>query len=156
MRKRSMWLVVGCAAIAGVASQAKDATPIPWLDIDVFRAHVAALASDEFDGRKPGTIGEEKTVDYIRRQFVDAGLKPGHGTTYYQSVPMVEITASPDATLSLERGASKQELKYAQDMVVWTKRVVPQSSLDKSPLVFVGYGIVAPEYDWNDYAEADH
>ena len=155
MRKRSMWLVIGGMAIVGLASQAKDATPIPWLDIEVFRSQVAALASDEFDGRKPGTIGEEKTVDYIRRGFADAGLKPGHGTTFYQSVPLVEITAASDATLSLERGGTKQDLKYAQDMVVWTKRVVAQSSLDKSPLVFVGYGIVAPEYDWNDYAAAD-
>jgi len=155
MRKRSLWLVVGCVTIVGVASQAKDAAQIPWLDVEVFRAHVAALASDEFDGRKPGTGGEEKTVEYIRRQFVDAGLKPGHGTTFFQSVPLVEITATPDAVLSLEHGGTKQDLKYAQDMVVWTKRVVAQSSLDKSPLVFVGYGIVAPEYDWNDYAAAD-
>ncbi|HEY7379403.1 MAG TPA: M28 family metallopeptidase [Steroidobacteraceae bacterium] len=155
MRKRSMWLAIGCVAIVALASQAKDATPIPWLDIDVFRAHVAALASDGFDGRKPGTIAEEKTVDYIRRGFAEAGLKPGHGTTFYQSVPLVEITAAPDATLAFERGATRQDLKYAHDMVVWTKRVVAQSSLDKSPLVFVGYGIVAPEYDWNDYAAAD-
>jgi len=155
MRKRSMWVVAGCVAILGLSSQAKDAAPIPWLDLDVFRAHVATLASDEFDGRKPGTVGEEKTVDYIRRQFADAGLKPGHGTTFFQSVPMVEITAAPDATLTFERSGTRQDLKYAQDMVVLTKRVVAQSSLDKSPLVFVGYGIVAPEYDWNDYAAAD-
>jgi Zn-dependent M28 family amino/carboxypeptidase len=94
-------------------------------------------------------------VDYIRRQFADAGLKPGHGTTFFQSVPMVEITAAPDTTLSFERAGNKRELKYAQDMVVWTKRVVPQSSIDNSPLVFVGYGIVAPEYEWDDYAAAD-
>jgi Zn-dependent M28 family amino/carboxypeptidase len=155
MRRSSKWLLTGLLAAACVASWAKEASSIPWLDYEVFRGHIAALASDDFEGRKPGTAGEEKTVDYIRRQFAEAGLKPGHGTTFFQSVPLVEITAAPDTTLTFERTGNKRELKYAQDMVVWTKRVVPQSSLDNSPLVFVGYGIVAPEYDWNDYAAAD-
>ena len=154
MRKWS-WLLAWTVALAGVASEAKDPAPIPWLDYEVFRQHIAALASDDFEGRKPGTSGEEKTVDYVRRQFTEAGLKPGHGTTYFQSVPMVEITAAADATLSLQRAGTKRDLKYGDDSVVWTKRVVPQVSLDSSPLVFVGYGIVAPEYDWNDYAAAD-
>jgi len=155
MRRSSKWLLTGLLAAACVASWAKEASSIPWLDYEVFRGHIAALASDDFEGRKPGTAGEEKTVDYIRRQFAEAGLKPGHGTTFFQSVPLVEITAAPDTTLTFERTGNKRELKYAQDMVVWTKRVVPQSSIDNSPLVFVGYGIVAPEYDWNDYAAAD-
>src|SRR5262245_55492672 len=155
MRRSSKWLLTVLVTAVSVVSWAKDASSIPWLDYDIFRGHIAALASDDFEGRKPGTAGEEKTVDYIRRQFAEAGLKPGHGTTFFQSVPMVEITAAPDTTLTFERAGNKRELKYAQDMVVWTKRVVPQSSLDNSPLVFVGYGIVAPEYDWNDYAAAD-
>jgi Zn-dependent M28 family amino/carboxypeptidase len=155
MRRSSKWLLTGLVAAACVASWAKEASSIPWLDYEVFRGHIATLASDDFEGRKPGTAGEERTVDYIRRQFAEAGLKPGHGTTFFQSVPLVEITAAPDTTLTFERTGNKRELKYAQDMVVWTKRVVPQSSIDNSPLVFVGYGIVAPEYDWNDYAAAD-
>ena len=155
MHRRSLWLLIGVAAVASLASGAKDVSPIPWLDYQIFREHVAALASDDFEGRKPGTPGEEKTVEYIRSKFAEAGLKPGHGTTFFQSVPLVEITAAPDTTLTFERAGTKRELKYAQDMVVWTKRVVSQSSLDNSPLVFVGYGIVAPEYEWNDYAAAD-
>jgi Zn-dependent M28 family amino/carboxypeptidase len=155
MSRRSQWLLIGVLAVASLASWAKDASSVPWLDYEIFREHIAALASDDFEGRKPGTSGEEKTVEYIRRQFAEAGLKPGHGTTFFQSVPLVEITAAPDTTLTLERAGTKRELKYAQDMVVWTKRVVSQSSIDNSPLVFVGYGIVAPEYDWNDYAAAD-
>jgi Zn-dependent M28 family amino/carboxypeptidase len=155
MRRSSKWLLTGLVAALSVASWAKEASSIPWLDYEIFRGHIAALAADDFEGRKPGTAGEEKTVDYIRRQFAEAGLKPGHGTTFFQSVPLVEITAAPDTTLTFERAGNKRELKYAQDMVVWTKRVVPQSSIDNSPLVFVGYGIVAPEYDWNDYAAAD-
>jgi hypothetical protein len=156
MYRRSQWLLIGVLAVASLASWAKDATSVPWRDYEIFREHIAALASDDFEGRKPGTSGEEKTVEYIRRQFAEAGLKPGHGTTFFQSVPLVEITAAPDTTLTLERAGTKRELKYAQDMVVWTKRVVAQSSIDNSLLVFVGYGIVAPEYDWDDYAAAGH
>ena len=155
MHRRSRWLLMGIVAVLSLASWAKDAGSIPWLDYEIFREHIAALASDDFEGRKPGTAGEEKTVEYIRSKFAEAGLKPGHGTTFFQSVPLVEITAAPDTSLTFERAGTKRELKYAQDMVVWTKRVVSQSSLDSSPLVFVGYGIVAPEYDWNDYAAAD-
>ena len=154
MHRRSRWLLMGIVAVLSLASWAKDAVSIPWLDYQIFREHIAALASDDFEGRKPGTAGEEKTVEYIRSKFAEAGLKPGHGTTFFQSVPLVEITAAPDTSLTFERAGTKRELKYAQDMVVWTKRVVSQSSLDSSPLVFVGYGIVAPEYDWNDYAAA--
>ena len=67
-------------------------------------------------------------MEYIRSKFAEAGLKPGHGTTFFQSVPLVEITAAPDTSLTFERAGTKRELKYAQDMVVWTKRVVSQSS----------------------------
>ena len=66
MHRRSLWLLIGVAAVASLASGAKDVSPIPWLDYQIFREHVAALASDDFEGRKPGTPGEEKTVEYIR------------------------------------------------------------------------------------------
>jgi Zn-dependent M28 family amino/carboxypeptidase len=83
------------------------------------------------------------------------GLKPGNGSTFYQSVPLVEITADPNTTLTVSTGSETRSFKYRDDMVVWTKRVVADSALEQSELVFVGYGIVAPEYEWNDYAAAD-
>lgn len=131
--------------------------PPPSTDIDetAFRDHVRVLASDDFAGRKPGTAGEEKTVAYLVEQFRKLGLKPGNGTSYLQQVPMVEIFAGADASLSVSGHNGMSNLAYGKDMVIWTKRVVPQAQLTRSELVFVGYGIVAPEYAWNDYADID-
>ena len=115
----------------------------------------AMLASDDFEGRKPGTPGEEKTVAYLVEQFRKLGLKPGNGESYLQPVPMVEILAGADASLSIAGHNGTVTLAYGKDMVIWTKRAVPEAELKGSELVFVGYGIVAPEYAWNDYAGID-
>jgi Zn-dependent M28 family amino/carboxypeptidase len=151
---RAAWISGALGLLAACAGQR---VPPPSTDIDEtgFRDDVRVLASDEFEGRKPGTPGEEKTVAYLVDQFRKLGLKPGNGDSYLQQVPLVEILAGNEATLSISgRGATKP-LVYTQDMVIWTKRVVPDASLQQSELVFVGYGIVAPEYDWNDYAQVD-
>jgi Zn-dependent M28 family amino/carboxypeptidase len=142
-------LLASCAG-----QQGEEPTPVR-VDEGLFRRHLATLSGDDFEGRKPATRGEEKTVEYIREQFQAVGLKPGNGATYFQSVPLVEITADPNIVLSVTRGDDELKFAYPQDTVVWTKRVVPSAALEQSELVFVGYGIVAPEYDWNDYAVAD-
>ena len=94
-------LTVVAAALLGCAGDPASEPGAPAFDEAAFRAHVAKLASDEFEGRKPATPGEEKTVSYIRQQFEAAGLKPGNGSTFYQSVPLVEITADPNTTLTV-------------------------------------------------------
>lgn len=137
-------LLVGCS---GMASRPDS----PAVSAVVYEQHLATLASDEFEGRKPGTAGERKTVDYLVAQFRDLGLQPGNGESFLQTVPIVEITAGSDARLRL----GDRELEYMTDAVTWTKRVVPEVSLADSPLVFVGHGVVAPEYGWNDYAGVD-
>jgi len=116
-----------------------------------YERHIVTLASDEFEGRKPGTAGERKTVDYLVEEFTKLGLKPGNGDSWLQAVPFVEITAGSDAALRL----GDVELEYYQDMIIWTKRLAPEVSFKDSPLVFVGYGVVAPEFGWNDYAGVD-
>jgi Zn-dependent M28 family amino/carboxypeptidase len=148
-------MVVAALLLVACATGPASTPTLPTLDEATFRRHIAALSSDEFEGRKPATPGEEKTVAYIREQFTAAGLKPGNGSTFYQSVPLVEITADPSTTLTVSRGNEELKFKYRDDMVVWTKRVVPDAAIKQSELVFVGYGIVAPEYDWNDYAAAN-
>ncbi len=120
-----------------------------------YRASVATLASDAFEGRKPGQPGEQKTLDYLEHEFAALGLKPGVAGGYRQEVPLVEITALPTAELEVSAAGGSARFAYADDMVVWTKRVVGESRLEASPLVFVGHGIVAPEYGWNDYAGLD-
>jgi Zn-dependent M28 family amino/carboxypeptidase len=123
----------------------------PAVDAQAWEAHLATLAADAFEGRKPGTRGEQQTLDYLVRQFQGMGLAPGNGDSYLQKVPFVEITAGSDATLRLGDAA----LAIGADAVLWTKRVQPEVAVTDSPVVFVGHGVVAPEYGWNDYAGVD-
>ena len=125
------------------------------IDAGDFAEHVRHLASDDFGGRGPGTAGEEKTVQYIKAQFARIGLQPGNGGDWFQTVPMVETTADESATLNLKVGAAEQVLKFGSDMVVGTRTGQAQVSVKDSPLVFVGYGVDAPEQKWNDYAGID-
>ena len=116
---------------------------------------VKTLASDEFEGRGPGTPGEEKSVEYIKAQFERIGLKPGNGDSYFQVVPMTETTADEATTLKLDVNGKPRELKFGSEMVVGTRSGKPQVSIKDSELVFVGYGVDAPEQKWNDYAGVD-
>jgi Zn-dependent M28 family amino/carboxypeptidase len=157
MRICGHWGVLASAGLLLAACAGHPRLPPPSTDIDetVYRAHVRLLASDDYEGRKPGTPGEEKTLAYLVEQFRKLGLKPGNGESYLQSVPMVEILAGADASVSIAGRMGTLTLAYGKDMVIWTKRVLPQTELKGSELVFVGYGIVAPDYAWNDYAGID-
>src|SRR5690606_10706713 len=107
--------------------------------------HVKVLASDAFEGRAPATKGEEKTIAYISEQMAKAGVKPGgEGGGWYQPVPMIESTVAP-APLAITGGSAPISLAYGEDQVVWTKRVRDRVSVENADLVFVGYGIDAPE-----------
>lgn len=119
-------------------------------------AHIATLASDEFGGRAPSSPGEELTVNYLADHFRSLGLQPGNGDSYFQPVPLVDITADPEAAPFVVEGRGEpMSFDYADDFVTWTNRVVESSGVEKSELVFVGYGIVAPEVGWNDYEGVD-
>jgi Zn-dependent M28 family amino/carboxypeptidase len=125
------------------------------IDAEDFAQHVKTLASDEFEGRAPGSVGEEKSVAYIEAQFKRLGLKPGNGDSYFQTVPMVETTADESVTLKLDVDGKPRELKFGSDMVIGTRTGQPEVKIDGSDLVFVGYGVNAPEQHWNDYAGVD-
>jgi Zn-dependent M28 family amino/carboxypeptidase len=128
----------------------------PAIDGNAVLEHTKILSSDEYEGRAPGSAGEERTVNYIVEHFKRAGLKPGNTDgTYIQKVPLVGITADPGATLTFRRGGQEQKLTFKDDFVAWTKRVVENSELRDSELVFVGYGIQAPEFSWDDYKGVD-
>ena len=133
-------------------------TPIgelPDVDTDAVLAHIKVLSSDEYEGRGPGTKGEELTVTYLTDQFKKLGLKPGNSDgTYIQKVPLVGITPTP-APLTLKKGAETKQLKWRDDVVAWTKHVADSATLTDSELVFVGYGVVAPEFNWDDYKGLD-
>jgi Zn-dependent M28 family amino/carboxypeptidase len=141
-------LMAACAASA--------APELPTFSAEQLAGEIKTLASDEFEGRRPATTGEEKTVAFIENAFRTAGLKPGVGESYRQPVPFVELTTRPDDTFRVAGPDGKSlSLKYGDQAVYWTKRVVPQVNLDASELVFVGYGIVEPAMGWNDYAGVD-
>ena len=141
-----------CAGFAICAAAAPKSGPI---DEATYRAHIARLSSDEFEGRKPGTDAEKRTLAYLEAQFRELGLKPGNGASFLQEVPMVEITAAPNASLKFVTGADTADLEFREDMVIWTKREKTAESMAANPLVFVGYGVSAPESSWDDYAGID-
>ena len=121
---------------------------------DGLLAHIKVLASDEFEGRAPGTKGEELSVKYINDQFKKIGLKPGNPDgTYTQEVPLAGIRGEPKMSFAV--GDKITELKYPDDFVASSARLRPEISVDNSDVVFVGYGIVAPEYGWDDYKNVD-
>ena len=116
---------------------------------------VKTLASDEFEGRAPGSNGEELTVNYIRDQMQRIGLQPGNGDSWFQEVPMTETTANPATVLKIQQGQASRDLVFGTDMVIGTRSGQPEIKIDNSELVFVGYGVDAPEQNWNDYTGQD-
>jgi len=116
--------------------------------------HIRVLASDEFEGRAPGTRGEELTVDYLVKQFQRAGLKPGNPDgTFFQKVPLVGV--SSDAAVTIQAGGNPLALSLPGDCIATSLRFQPSVSVTNSGIVFVGYGIVAPEFGWDDYKDVD-
>lgn len=134
---------------------APSGTDLPAIDTESFIAYVKTLSSDEFLGRKPFTKGDTLTVNYIADEFQKIGLEPGNGDSYFQEVPMVEITSTPSTELVFNSGDRQFRLSYLDDYVMGSQRTDPQITVPETELVFAGFGIVAPEYQWNDYAGLD-
>lgn len=122
---------------------------------EVFDQSMQVLASDELEGRKPFTAGEAKTIAYLQKAFAGIGLQPGNDTSFLQQVPMVEIKSEAARTLTVQEGEHALSFNFLDDYVAGSRRVQPEVSLNNSEMVFVGYGIVAPEFGWNDYAGVD-
>ncbi|WP_390901785.1 M28 family metallopeptidase [Sphingomonas alpina] len=135
---------------------AKNApTPAPAISVETLKDVTQTLASDAFEGRAPATPAEDKTTAYIVERFKKAGLKPANKGSWYQDVPLVEITASDVSPLTITGGKTPVSAAYRTDLVIGTYRVVPKVAIKDSDMVFVGYGINAPERGWNDYAGVD-
>src|SRR5690606_39754340 len=109
-------------------------------------------ASDEFEGRGPGSVGEERTVEYIRAQMQRIGLQPGNGDSFFQEVPMVETTADPATRLSIKTGDEAMDLAFGPDMVVGTRTGVPRGSDRAGGSLSVAFGADAPVRARNDFA----
>ncbi len=133
-----------------------DATALAAIDEDTYKAHVVKLSSDEFLGRKPFTKGDTLTVAYIEQQFKALGLQPGNGDSYFQEVPLVEIASEPkNKVLTFKSATGSLSAQHLDDYVIGSRRLQDQIDVAESELVFVGFGIVAPEFGWDDYAGLD-
>jgi len=153
---RRGWIVIcTCAGLLSCTAHVRQPPPTTDIDEDRYREDIRVLASAEFAGRRPGTPGEDKTIAFLVAQFRKIGLKPGNGDSYLQQVPVVESTLTDSPTCLVTGRGATRALVYKQDVVLWTKRTQPAAELAQSELLFVGFGIVAPEYDWNDYAGVD-
>jgi len=129
---------------------------VPSTDLDRLMSHITELSSDEYGGREPMSEGERLSLDFIESRFRDMGLEPLFGDSYLQAVELVSIEVDPaTANMTFHMDGKDRLVKYEHEMVLGTMRVEPETQVKASEVVFVGYGIVAPEYGWNDYADVD-
>jgi Zn-dependent M28 family amino/carboxypeptidase len=159
MSLRTLAAASALAVLAGCATSSPDdraASPYqgPPISLATLTTATQILSSDAFEGRAPTTAGEEKTVAFLAEQFRKAGLQPGNKGSWYQNVPLVETVAAPGA-LAFTGGNAPLNLAYRTDFVANSYQVQPRVELKNSEMVFVGYGINAPERGWNDYAGVD-
>ncbi len=129
---------------------------VPTLSEQTMKDVVKELSLDSYEGRAPGSAGEEKTVSYLIGKFKAAGLEPGNGTDWTQDVPLVEILAKNVSALSVaDKSGKAMSFAYGSEFVIGSYRETPKTEVKASEMVFVGHGIVAPEKGWNDYAGVD-
>ena len=127
----------------------------PALTVDTLKEVTKTLSSDLFEGRAPTSPGEDKTIGYLAGRFAAMGLQPGNKGSWFQPVPMVRMTASPEMELRFAGGKTPVSLAYKSDFVAGSYRITPKTEIANSDVVFVGFGINAPERGWNDYAGLD-
>ena len=149
--------LAGCTIIPPAAEAPPPAASagLPEVPVALMQQVIARLSSDEFEGRAPATLAEAKTTAEIIARFKAAGLQPGKNGQWLQEVPTVEITARNPSPLTVSGPATQLSFAYGSDYVAGSYRVTPRTRIANSDLVFVGYGIVAPELGWNDYAGVD-
>jgi Zn-dependent M28 family amino/carboxypeptidase len=149
----------GASRPAGPGSLPPPAVPLaslPKIDGAAILQTVKVMSSDKFQGRAPGTIGEDLSVGYLETQFRDLGLEPGNPDgTYVQKVPLVGITGAEAKPLTFTKGTETGTMKWKDEVVAWSKHVAAGASIDKSDVVFAGYGVEAPEYGWDDFKGLD-
>jgi Zn-dependent M28 family amino/carboxypeptidase len=154
MKNTLRWIALLALLVVGACKNNGD-DGVATITADGISQYIKSLASDELEGRRPFTSGEKKTLDYLESQFKALGLEPGNGTSYLQEVPMVEIVPEADTVMTVKGAKKNMKLSGFKDYVLWSQR--PDSVLNwkDEELVFAGFGVVAPEYQWNDYKDLD-
>src|SRR5512146_263736 len=162
MRKTAVIAMLLLIAIAPMLAQTRAATAAPpaaaakSIDPQKIRTHVKFLSSDLLEGRGTGQRGGDIAAEYIAAEFALYGLKPaGENGTFLQNVPLVGISTEPSTKVALlPQNGKKMDLRLGDDIVAMDESTSPSSDVDAG-VVFVGYGITAPEYKWDDYKDAD-
>jgi Zn-dependent M28 family amino/carboxypeptidase len=146
----------GAASPGTVVPPAVPVASMPKIDSAAILDTITKMSSDKFQGRAPGTVGEDITVGYLEMRFKELGLAPGNPDgTYIQKVPLVGITGTEAKPLTITKAGETGTLKWKDDVVAWSKHVAAEASIDKSDIVFAGYGVEAPEYGWDDFKGTD-
>lgn len=151
-------LTSACQKVASpdMALSALPDVTVPALSEKTMQDVTRELSLDAYEGRAPGSIGEEKTVAYLISKFKAAGLEPGNNGSWTQDVPLIEITAQNVSPLRIaDRNGKAMSFAYGSEYVIGSYRETSKTDIKQSDMVFVGHGIVAPEKGWNDYAGVD-
>jgi Zn-dependent M28 family amino/carboxypeptidase len=156
-KKKTLWVTFVFVVLLvqlNCSREKRIRSALDSIDAVGLKKHIAALASDEFQGRAPLTEGEVKTINYLRKEFEKIGCQPGNGNSYFQEVPVVEIATDPRMELMIT-GRKRLRLRNFDEFLATTPKAEKRVAIKNSEIVYVGYGIVAPEYDWNDYEGID-
>jgi Zn-dependent M28 family amino/carboxypeptidase len=143
-------------AFLGCKNEKNNISPaLDSITADGMKKHLSIIASDDFQGRAPATVGEEKTIAYLSEQFKKEGLEPANNGSYFQEVSLVKITPDKSMNLDFDGGKSKISLNYPTDFIGSTSKISDLINIENSEIIFVGYGINSPADNWNDYAGLD-
>ncbi len=149
-------LTLAAILLAGCGPEKKNIEPaLESITVEEFKEHVSVIASDELRGRAPGTNGEELTINYLADAFGRLGLEPANEGSYFQELSLVEITAEPSMEMLISGADGQFAPAYREDFIGTTSQISENIEIDNSEIIFIGYGIDAPEYGWNDYAGLD-
>lgn len=148
-------LLATFVALAGLSACQAPQKPNYKFQVSDLEPNLITLSSDEFMGRLPFTEGEKITTSFLESEFKALGLEPGNGNSYYQDVPMVSIVSKPVGNMELKNASEGISLEGFKDFVIWTQKTDSLVEVKDAEVVFAGFGIVAPEYGWNDYAGLD-
>jgi Zn-dependent M28 family amino/carboxypeptidase len=151
-------LIIASAVLllAATPQAQRSSSPAPKIDPQRILERIKVISADEFEGRAPGSKGEELTVKYLEDEFKKLGLKPGNPDgTYRQKVPLVGITGSEVSPLTVTKDGQQQTYKFRDEVVAFSEHVAANASIQNSEMVFAGYGVQAPEFNWDDFKGLD-
>lgn len=141
--------------LTGCLSSCSSKTETYQFQVSDLEPNLITLSSDEFMGRMPFTEGEQLTTSFLESEFKEMGLEPGNGDSYFQEVPMVSIITYPEQSMEFKGAQGSVVGEGLKDFVIWTQRTDSVVRIQDAEVVFAGFGIVAPEYGWDDYKNLD-